>query len=161
MLIRRPQIAPPVARPLSPRPAAPRRGRGGARRGAAIVEFAVVAPVLFLVIFGIIEFGRAMMVLQILNGAAREGCRQGTLEGVSESAVKATVRSRLTAESVPGADATVRVLVNGVEADPASASKGDSVRVEVTIPYERVSYVPAPWFLGGAELGAAVVMRHE
>ena len=32
------------------------------RRGAAVVEFAIVAPLFFLMIFGMIEFGRAIMV---------------------------------------------------------------------------------------------------
>ena len=42
-----------------------------ARRGVAAVEFAVVAPVFFLLVAGVIEFGRAMMVESILANAAQ------------------------------------------------------------------------------------------
>lgn len=50
-----------------------RRGRGD--EGAALVEFALVAPVLFLILFGIMEFGWAFsQVLDIRHGA-REGAR--------------------------------------------------------------------------------------
>ena len=51
------------------------------RRGAATVEFAVVAPVFFLLVFGMIEYGRMVMVQQIIVNAAREGCRAAVLDG--------------------------------------------------------------------------------
>jgi Flp pilus assembly protein TadG len=44
-------------------------------RGAAAVEFALVLPVLLLILFGIIEFARAWNVRQTLTDAAREGAR--------------------------------------------------------------------------------------
>jgi Flp pilus assembly protein TadG len=44
-------------------------------RGAAAVEFALISPLLFLLLFGIIEFGRAWNVRQTLTDAAREGAR--------------------------------------------------------------------------------------
>ncbi len=47
------------------------------RRGAAIVEFAVIAPLLFFLIFGMIEFGRVIMVMQVMTNATREGARLG------------------------------------------------------------------------------------
>ena len=55
------------------------------RRAAAVVEFAVVAPVLFLLVFGMIEFGRMVMVQQVLTNASREGARVGILDGSTTS----------------------------------------------------------------------------
>lgn len=49
------------------------------RRGASVVEFALVAPVLLLVVFAMVEFGRAIMVQQALTNAAREGARTASL----------------------------------------------------------------------------------
>ena len=43
------------------------------RQGAAAVEFALVVPVFFLMVFGMIEFGARIMVQQLLTNAAREG----------------------------------------------------------------------------------------
>ena len=45
-------------------------------RGAAMVEFAIVLPVLLLILMGIIEFGRAYNAQVSIQAAAREGARE-------------------------------------------------------------------------------------
>lgn len=45
------------------------------RRGAAIIETALVLPIVLLFLFGIMEYGRYIFALQIFTNAAREGCR--------------------------------------------------------------------------------------
>jgi Flp pilus assembly protein TadG len=45
------------------------------RRGAATVETALVLPIVLLFLFGIFEYGRYFMTMQLLNNAAREGAR--------------------------------------------------------------------------------------
>ena len=66
------------------------------RRGAAVVEFVLVAPVMFLFVFGLIECGRLVMVQQSLTNAAREGCRKAVLATTgSQADVDTTVRSHL------------------------------------------------------------------
>jgi Flp pilus assembly protein TadG len=57
-----------------------RRGRP-ASRAQALVEFALVAPIFFMILFSIIEFGRAVYYIQILNNAAREGARYAIVHG--------------------------------------------------------------------------------
>jgi len=56
----------------------PRIGRqlGERRSGAAAVEFAVIAPLLFAIVFGMIELGRAYMVQHLLDETARRACRK-------------------------------------------------------------------------------------
>jgi Flp pilus assembly protein TadG len=54
---------------------------GHGRTGIAAMEFAVVAPLLAIIMLGMFELSRAMMVLVILNDAARKGCRVGALAG--------------------------------------------------------------------------------
>lgn len=49
------------------------RDRKRRRRGASAVEAALVLPVVVLLLFGILEYGRYMMTLQVLTNAAREG----------------------------------------------------------------------------------------
>ena len=52
------------------------RGRPGRRQdrvGAAAVEFAIVAPLMFLLTMGMIEVGRMVMVKQLMVNASREG----------------------------------------------------------------------------------------
>jgi TadE-like protein len=50
-------------------------------RGQALVEFAFVAPIFFLLLFAIIDFGRYVYYVQILNNAAREGARYAIVHG--------------------------------------------------------------------------------
>jgi hypothetical protein len=61
------------------------RSRDGAARrparGQALVEFAMVAPIFFLLVFGIIEGGRFILYYQTLNNATREGARYAIVHG--------------------------------------------------------------------------------
>ena len=59
-------------------------------RGAAIVEFALVAPLLLLMVLGIAEFGRAYHVQTTLSQAAREGVRVMALKNDPAGAIDAT-----------------------------------------------------------------------
>jgi Flp pilus assembly protein TadG len=52
-----------------------RKSRVPHRRGAALVEAALVLPVVITFLFGILEYGRYVMMLQLLTNAAREGAR--------------------------------------------------------------------------------------
>src|SRR5580704_17318763 len=61
------------------------------RWGATTVEMAVVAPVVFLIILGIIEAARGIMVVHLLNNAAQAGCRTGIIEGKSTAAIQTVV----------------------------------------------------------------------
>jgi len=54
------------------------------RRAAAVVEFAVISPVLLAILFGIIEYGYVFMVRQTLAHAAREACRVAVLQTTDE-----------------------------------------------------------------------------
>lgn len=58
-----------------------RRQRSAAQ---ALVEFALVAPLFFLLLFAIIDFGRYVYYVQILNNAAREGARYAIVHGSSD-----------------------------------------------------------------------------
>lgn len=57
-----------------------RRPAGASDRGVALVEFALVAPVLFLVVFGIVEFGMGLNDYQSLRQGVREGARQAAVQ---------------------------------------------------------------------------------
>ena len=57
--------------------------------GAAAVEFALIASILFMVLFGIIEFGRLFSELEVLNSAAREGARAAAVRGTADDVADA------------------------------------------------------------------------
>ena len=126
------------------------------RRGAVIVEFALVAPVFLILITGIIELGRAIVVQQLLTNASREGARiAGYDSTTSTSTVTTAVDSYLANVGVSGATTTVSPN------PPSLASDGQSVTVTVSIPFTTVSYLPTPFYLGGESLQATTVMCRE
>ena len=126
------------------------------RRGAAMVEFALVAPVFLILITGIIELGRAVVVQQLLTNASREGARIGGYNSTtSTSTVTTAVNSYLTNVGISGAATTVSPN------PPSLASGGQSVTVTVSIPFTKVSYLPSPFYLGSQSLQATTVMCRE
>jgi Flp pilus assembly protein TadG len=58
----------------------------GSERGAAAVEFAIVAPLLFMLVFAVIQFGIAFMQVQTIRGAVREGGRAAAVGGTVDDA---------------------------------------------------------------------------
>ena len=125
------------------------------RHGAAAVEFAIVAPIFFLLIFGIIEIGRAVMVQQIITNASREGARRAVLEGATVADVSNIVTTYLANASLPSA------AVAFPQGNPESVSYGNPVEVRVSIPYAQVNWLPTPLYLSGQTLQASTVMRRE
>jgi Flp pilus assembly protein TadG len=119
------------------------------------VEFAVVAPLFFLLVFGMIEFGRMVMVQQIITNASREGARVAVLDGATATEVTTAVENYMASVSLPSVNMTV------TPDPPSSAGYGDPVTVVVSIPFDQVSWLPTPMFLGGTTLSATTVMRRE
>jgi Flp pilus assembly protein TadG len=130
------------------------RRRRCAHRGAAAVEFALVAPVFFIFIFGLIEYGRLVMVQQILTNAAREGCRVAILTTATTTSVTTAVTNYLTSAGISGSTPTV-------SPNPATATTGQTITVTVTIPFSSVSWLPTPQWLGSTTLRAVSAMRTE
>jgi len=120
------------------------------RRGAAVIEFAIIAPIFLLLVFGMIEFGRAIMVQQILVNASREGARQAAVDG-GVIDVDAYLAGTLTQYEVNGAPVS----------DPSGADYGDAVTVRISVPFNNVNWLPTPNFLTDAVLSASTTMRRE
>lgn len=130
------------------------------REAAATVEFALVAPILFILVFGAIDCGRAMMGLDLMANAARDGCRTGCIPGSTNSDVTNAVTAHLNNGGIT-TGATVEITVNGQVADVSTARKGDQIKVTVSLPSDAVSWLSSSWFFGGKTLTRSTVMRHE
>lgn len=137
------------------------------RRGAAIVEMALVLPIFFGVVLGIVEFGRAMMVSQMVTNAARESTRLAIIDGSTNSTVETWAKDFLNSSiNVAASDVTVTITVVAAPGndDPnnqiGSAQARDLVTVNISVPFDKVSYVPGS-YLNGKNLTAQSSMRHE
>jgi Flp pilus assembly protein TadG len=135
-------------------------GRRSERRGAAMVEFAMVAPLFFLLVFGVIEFGRAFMVQQILTDAARVGCRKAIV-GTSNTTVTSAVTTELQKTGIATSNASVTMTVGGSSSGSASgAVSGTEITVLVTVPVKDVSWLGKGIFLQNS-LSGQFTMRKE
>ncbi|BBO30606.1 TadE/TadG family type IV pilus assembly protein [Lacipirellula parvula] len=153
------------------------RKRPAQRRGTAVVETAVVLPVYVLLLLGIIEFGHATMVINLLQSGCRTAARMGSMQGPNTDQVVARVRqtlgSAIDANKVnvfvqdassldsgavwPTTDAEVQALppMELTEAEPRQMFV-----VRASVNYNDVSVLPMP-FLAGVTLDAQAFMRHE
>jgi Flp pilus assembly protein TadG len=125
------------------------------RRGTTAVEMAIVAPLVFLLIFSSFEFARMLMASHGLEEAAREGCRQAILADATLKQVQDTVQNRLTTFGLKGYTLTVD------PAQPSLACQYDPVSVNITVPYTSVSLLPTPRFLGAITLRASCTLPRE
>jgi Flp pilus assembly protein TadG len=72
------------------------------QKGAELIEFALVFPLLLLVVFGIMDFGMLFQRYEVLTNAAREGARIAVLPGYAPADVTARVTQYLTASNMTG-----------------------------------------------------------
>jgi Flp pilus assembly protein TadG len=128
--------------------------RGRRRRGVAAVEFAIVAPIFFMLVIGIIEVGRAIMVQQVLINASRVGARRAVMLSSSEQATIDAVT-----EFTSGVGVTS--VIASVTPDPGTAASGTAITVSTSVNFANVSWLPTPWFMGGKVLNSSSVMRKE
>jgi Flp pilus assembly protein TadG len=92
----------------------PRRSRHD-ERGAELIEFALVLPLLLAMFAGIVDFGRMFQRLEVTTNAAREGARLASLPGYSQTDVQNRVRAYMDTGIQAGAGSrttVTRTLVN-------------------------------------------------
>ncbi len=125
------------------------------RVAVAAVEFAVIAPIMMLFTFGLIEVGRLMMVKNQAVQATREGARL---------AVRPTADSASVIERVNETLHSLAIFNAVVEIEPevlASATPGSFVTVRVRIDPSTVSWVPDFMDNSIPNLVVETVMRRE
>jgi Flp pilus assembly protein TadG len=130
------------------RPGAAVGGRRTGERGAAAVEFALVLPLLLLLVFGIVEFGRTFQVQATLSAAAREGVRVMAVQN-DPAAARAAVRSAATSLSPVPSDTQITVTPSSCGSTAGNAT--------VTIHYRLDSLTG--FFGWGYDLTGKGVMR--
>jgi hypothetical protein len=137
-----------------------RKQRGSLPRrrsaGQALAEFTLVAPIFFLLFFGIIEAGRFMFYYEVLNNATREGARYAIVNGANSFDCTGPPSPEATSPCDPtGADVIARVrdaafgvLGAGVTVTPTwqpDNGRGSTVTVAASYTYKSlVPIVPLP-----------------
>lgn len=125
--------------------------RSGDDRGAAMVEFALVLPILVMLLVGIIEFGSAYNTQLALQASAREGARAAALRR-SPAEVESAARN---AASPHGTE--IAVDLSGADC-PATSEPWAGDEAEVTVSKDFTFEIPFV-SLSTVELHATGVMR--
>jgi len=122
------------------------RQREAPRHAAAAAEFAVLLPVILLLLLGIWEVGRLVEVNQVLDNAAREGARQAATGQKTNSEVQLVVCNYLKNAGLPDYTSTkdTVVFVDDLDrpgTDVTAATRLERLRVRVTIPFKDVRWI--------------------
>ena len=125
----------------------------GKRRGraSAVVEMAVVTPLLLTLLFGIIEYGWTLSVRQSMVSAAREGARVASLPGSSDTDIRSRVQEYLAPMG----------LTAQVTLQRAVLPDNPTEKVTVTIPYSQVSLLGGYFGSTSFNLASTCSMRKE
>jgi Flp pilus assembly protein TadG len=126
------------------------------QHGASAVEFAILLPVLMLILFGTIEFGMVMYSREVLTNASREGARAGIVQQIpkpTEGQIQSVVTNYLTGAGFDPANVTINVTGEG-------GVFPNDLTVAVSYPYQ--FFAPGIMGLGNSiTLNTQTVMRHE
>lgn len=132
-----------------------------------MVETALVLPIFFMIVLGIIEFGRAMMVAQLLTNGAREGARLAIMADATNTSVETAVLDFVESSvGVPRGNVSVTITVTPATGNPdpgnnlANANKRDLCNILVSVPFADVDYLPGE-YLADRNLIGQCAMRRE
>ena len=128
---------------------------GTSRRGGAVLETAIVLPILLLMSFGLVEFADFFYLRHILQGAAREGARAAILAGVADP--NAAVTQALTAAGLDTANYTITTTPS----DLSSASPGDEIQVIVEGTWSVIGLRPMRLINGDTKVRGSAIMMKE
>jgi Flp pilus assembly protein TadG len=122
------------------------------RKGAAMVEFAIVAPILFLFFFAAFEFCRVNMIRHTADNAVYEGARVAIIPGAT--AAEAEAEARLILNSLGLTNVTVTVTPGTIRRET------EEVTVRAEIPLDQNSFIPAS-FTSGQSVDRELTMTRE
>jgi Flp pilus assembly protein TadG len=113
----------------------------------ALIEAAILFPVLFLLLFGMIEYGWAFLKFQCINNAAREGVRVAVRDGATDPQWQDAVRTVMTGCSIT-------TFTSELSAPGVGTGVGLQITCTVTVDYDdidlmQVSLFPVPTSLTG------------
>ena len=124
-----------------------RKQRDSKRSGAAALETALVMIPMVMLLFGVFEYGRLLMDWNLLNNAAREGCRYALVNNTASTIntdVKNVVLSKMTGRDASFTGFTVAMSGThlGVSTPINNLVPGDMITVSVSGQYKFLNIIP-------------------
>lgn len=126
------------------------RNQTDSREGATLVEFVVVAPLLFTCLFASIEFAHLTTLRNTANNAAYEAARVAVVPGATKSEAETEARRILAIVGIR----KYALAVSDVDAD------SETITVSIEIPYAD-NAILMPWFTGNVTIHSKSTLRTE
>jgi Flp pilus assembly protein TadG len=118
------------------------------RDGAAILELALLLPLMLALLLGIWEVGRMVEVQQVVSNAAREGARQAASGARTAAQVRKSVLNYLSNGGLSTSGTTVTVTnVPSPGTDPTNATQLQRLNVSVAVPFASVRWIALDLFV--------------
>ena len=128
-------------------------------RGQALIEAALITPVVLLIMVGIFEVGRAYQTWQVLTNAAREGARAAVVPGANTDTVKAIVKQYMSDGQLSEAE-NADVAVNQAATLVVNGTNIGATLVTVDYPFEFMMLQPVASLVNpNTEAGKPLTMR--
>lgn len=134
-----------------------------ARRGSAVMDAALVFPILISLTFGSVEFGHFFFTKHTFQGAAREGARRAIVPGETNANVISSVGQTMTAAGFSSGQYTVQIrnATDTANVDVATATAGTGILVKVYAPWGSVGIRPLGLISTSKNVTGQTVMRKE
>lgn len=123
-------------------------------RGAVMVEFVLVAGLLFLLTFAILDLGLLLNARLVVASAARDGARRAAVEGGATATAVQRIEQQLRLGNIDPARAVVEIK-------PRRAAYGSTIRVTVSYEYPLITPVVRTVVGSSVRLESQVVTRSE
>jgi Flp pilus assembly protein TadG len=142
-----------------------RRWFRSSERGSELIEFALVCPLLLLLVLGIVDFGFLFQRFEVVTNAAREGARLAVLQGYDSADVQARVNDYLQQGGVPtsAGNPTIQLSTVDIPLGGGKTVSGKQVQVQYFHNYLFMGNILG-WFGGSftsVPLTAVSTMRTE
>jgi len=127
--------------------------------GQALVEAALITPVVLLIMVGIFEVARAYQTWQVLTNAAREGARAAVVPGSNVATVEALVKKYMS-DGQLGQAGSAKVNVNPAATLAVNGTNINATLVTVDYPFSFIMLQPvARLVVKDSDAGSALTMR--
>lgn len=134
-------------------------------RGASLLETAIIIPILFMFVFGLVEFGRYITLTSEVTNASREAARYAVTtgagtglepryadcDGMRNAAKEFGVTSGITDGQIvlvydEGPSTSIFLACSGSSVDSGSIQTGDRIVVTITVPFEPIAPLVETFF---------------
>ena len=139
------------------------REKKRAYRGAAAVEFALIAPLFLLLLAGVIEFGQAFRIEHMLSMATRRAARSAIVTGSTSADVSQKAKAWISQTlNVAETDVTVEIFLNqNSNIDLSEGEEGDEISVTISIPYSKAGAGFYANMMSNSILSSSCILEHE